>query len=160
VLWGAHPTQPIGVDIESLRPQIEKIKSKFCRPEELEFAVTPVQTLLIWSAKEAMYKAYGKKEIDFREQMRVHSFTGFSENGELEKTIPFPPDSLDLSGSVEFSEISNSTESTIPQKQNSEPETIQFSGELWGDKHYQFDLFARWYDPFVVVWAAESKSAH
>ncbi len=160
VLWGINPTQPLGVDIESLRPQIEKIKSKFCRPEELEFAITPVQSLLIWSAKEAMYKAYGKKEIDFREQMRVHAFTGFSENQGLENKLKIHADSTKLSAEVGIKEISNSTESTIPQKKNSEPETIQFSGELWGDKHYQFDLFARWYEPFVVVWAVESKSVY
>jgi len=160
VLWGTNSAQPIGVDIESLRPQIEKIKSKFCRPEELDFATTPIQTLLIWSAKEAMYKAYGKKEIDFREQMRVHDFNGFSENHGLENKHQIHSDSTTLSAAIGIAEISNSTESTIPQKKNSEPETIQFSGELWGDKHYQFDLFARWYEPFVVVWAAESKSAH
>jgi phosphopantetheinyl transferase (holo-ACP synthase) len=26
---------------------------------------------MLWSAKEAMYKAYGQKEIDFREHMTV-----------------------------------------------------------------------------------------
>ena len=32
------------------------------------------QILLIWTAKEAMYKAYGQKEIDFKEQMKVWDF--------------------------------------------------------------------------------------
>ncbi len=163
VLWGCNSENQIGVDFERLRPQIEKIKSKFCRPEELEYArlehthllehtplngpqpdreqinsvrfdnsqldhaqmnnaltyekiTSPEKLLMIWSAKEAMYKAYGKKEIDFREQMKVHEFE------------------------LNFDQI------------------IEFSGELWGDKHYNFQLFAKWFKPFIAVWAVERKS--
>lgn len=144
VLWGCNSEHQVGVDFERVRPQIEKIKSKFCRPEELEYAhliqkqsdgaqlesaqphfvqteeqfTSPEKLLMIWSAKEAMYKAYGKKEIDFREQMKVHSFE------------------------LNFDQM------------------IEFTGELWGDKHYNFQLFAKWFKPFVAVWAVESESSH
>lgn len=159
VLWGTHKEKPIGVDVESVRPQIDKIKSKFCRPEEMVFANTSVKTLLIWSAKEAMYKAYGKKEIDFREQMMVHPFVGFTADDQLLDSDKLPESTSELSESTAFSHhTTNSSNST--SRQNSEMQTIHFSGELWGDRHYYFDLYARWYDPFVVVWAVESKSAH
>lgn len=158
VLWGANVNKAIGVDIESVRPQIEKIKSKFCRPEELEFCKTPIEMLLIWSAKEAMYKAYGRKAIDFREQMLVHRFTGFSGISGLEKQNEIHTDSNYFMVNVGNSEFSIFDESTIPQNTQNTRETIRMSGELWGDKHRHFSVFARCYDPFVVVWAIEIES--
>ena len=64
IFWGEHESFKIGVDIEYLRPQLSKIKHKFCREDEFNFIPTDNEIhylLAIWSAKEAMYKAYGKK---------------------------------------------------------------------------------------------------
>lgn len=75
LFWGEHDGKRIGVDIEHEREQLLRIKHKFCTNEELEFCRDNIQQiLLVWSAKEAMYKAYGQKEIDFKEQMKVWNF--------------------------------------------------------------------------------------
>lgn len=72
--WGQNPLFPIGVDTETFRTSIHNIAPKFCNESELEWAKkgTELQILtLIWSAKEAMFKAYGKGAIDFKEQLHV-----------------------------------------------------------------------------------------
>ena len=77
VLWGEHPENAIGVDIENERPQLIKLQSKFCSSEELAYldASDPLhQLLLIWSAKESIYKAYGKKSLDFKVHMQISPF--------------------------------------------------------------------------------------
>lgn len=77
LLWGEHSQHQIGVDIETLRPQLTKIKGKFCREDEFEYIPTENELpylLAIWSAKESIYKAFGKKEVDFREHMQILPF--------------------------------------------------------------------------------------
>jgi len=79
LFWGEHGLKRIGVDVEHEREQLLRIKHKFCTSEELHFCQDNVQQiLLIWTAKEAMYKAYGQKEIDFKEQMKVWEFDHLS----------------------------------------------------------------------------------
>ena len=77
LFWGENVAHQIGVDIETLRPQLAKIKGKFCREDEFEFIPTDNELpylLAIWSAKESIYKAFGKKEVDFREHMQILPF--------------------------------------------------------------------------------------
>lgn len=72
--WGSHPVRRIGVDVEQERPQLLKIARKFCHDTELKHAnngTDLLKLLLIWSSKESIFKAYGKGEIDFKEQMRI-----------------------------------------------------------------------------------------
>jgi len=97
LFWGDHPNFRIGVDIETLRPQLSKIKFKFCREDEFIFIPNENELpylLAIWSCKEAIYKAYGKKEVDFRDHMKICPFN-LSTEGKidaiflLENTIPF-----------------------------------------------------------------------
>lgn len=72
----------VGIDIQSITPKIEKIAAKFIRNDEFEFipnagAMWYFHT--IWGAKEAMYKAYGKKGVKFKENMKVLPFIFKSE---------------------------------------------------------------------------------
>jgi hypothetical protein len=90
LFWGEHNFKRIGVDIEHEREQLLRIKHKFCTPQELQFCQDNVQQiLLIWTAKEAMYKAYGQKEIDFKEQMSVWNFEhlGNAQEGEFKGSL-------------------------------------------------------------------------
>lgn len=90
LFWGEHETQRIGVDIEHEREQLLRIKQKFCTTEEMHFCQDNVQQiLLVWTAKEAMYKAYGQKEIDFKEQMNVWDFEHLAqaENGDFKGSL-------------------------------------------------------------------------
>lgn len=72
----------VGIDIQSITPKIEKIAPKFIRDDE--YAFIPISESLwychtIWGAKEAMYKAYGKKNVLFKENMKVSPFIFKSE---------------------------------------------------------------------------------
>lgn len=71
-------TARVGVDVELCADKIIKIKNKFLteqeqsmllnihQPENLKFTIC-------WSAKEAMFKWYGKGEIDFRKNLIIQS---------------------------------------------------------------------------------------
>jgi 4'-phosphopantetheinyl transferase len=69
-------TLPSGIDIQMMNADILRLAPKFMNETEIRRKPTlDIRTYcyMIWSAKEAMYKAYGKKEIDFRAHMTVVS---------------------------------------------------------------------------------------
>lgn len=68
----------VGIDLQKIVPKIERIAHKFMRKEELDSLAdsTRLEYLhIFWGAKEALYKAYGRKEIDFRKHLSVKSFS-------------------------------------------------------------------------------------
>ena len=74
----------VGVDIQKLVPKIERIAHKFMRPAESESleANTRLEHLHVyWGAKECLYKAYGRKELDFREHIFIEPFVYDLEKG-------------------------------------------------------------------------------
>lgn len=67
----------VGIDIQKLVTKIERIAHKFMRPQEMESLedTTRLEHLHVyWGAKEALYKAYGRKALDFREHILVSPF--------------------------------------------------------------------------------------
>jgi len=69
VIW--HPHLDVGIDAEELRPQLFKIKEKFLSVSELAL-IHPddLRTLTaFWCAKEAIYKWYGLKELQFNQHI-------------------------------------------------------------------------------------------
>jgi 4'-phosphopantetheinyl transferase len=83
IATNAHST---GIDIELIRDKILRVRHKFLNHTEAEFAGSDLHRLTtIWGAKEAMYKAYGLKGVDFREHLEVKSFTGNELQGTLKK---------------------------------------------------------------------------
>jgi 4'-phosphopantetheinyl transferase len=70
-------TQRVGIDIQYITSKIERIAPKFMREEELQslHPSTSITHLLIyWGAKEALYKVYGKKELDFKQHIFIQPF--------------------------------------------------------------------------------------
>ena len=77
----------VGVDIEQISPRIERVGHKFLDDEEAHFfnddyvrfleqwglrgRVFQEFLTLIWSAKEAIFKWYGKGELDFKKHMKL-----------------------------------------------------------------------------------------
>jgi phosphopantetheinyl transferase len=78
----------VGVDIEIVSDKVQRVQHKFVSKEEMgmvngEWSVvsnkTPISPLtthhslltLIWSCKEAVFKWYGKGEVDFKKHMQV-----------------------------------------------------------------------------------------
>lgn len=69
----AHPRQ-CGIDVQRMVPRIRRLAPKFVgSAERAQLTKTDelTQLHLIWSAKEAMYKAYGRRQLDFREHLFV-----------------------------------------------------------------------------------------
>lgn len=64
-----------GIDIELIRDKVLNIKHKFLNEKEAGFAAENTERLItIWAAKEAMYKCYGLKEVDFKLNLFVEDF--------------------------------------------------------------------------------------
>jgi phosphopantetheinyl transferase len=64
----------VGIDTEKIKPRIEKVKDKFLNDGELSLinkGSELEQMTLVWCAKEALYKFYGKRDLDFREHIFV-----------------------------------------------------------------------------------------
>jgi 4'-phosphopantetheinyl transferase len=63
----------IGFDLEYKRPQIDKIQHKFISDSEQSIfnCNSKLEVTKIWSAKEALYKLAGRKEIDFKTQLQL-----------------------------------------------------------------------------------------
>lgn len=112
VVVAFHPHKPIGIDIEQINNRVLRIKERFLSPEELEridhnkdnetdndnnhedrvnFAAVgrlfwgqAGRLTLAWSIKEAVYKWYGKGEVDFRRDIEVLGFVNLpQDNGKL-----------------------------------------------------------------------------
>lgn len=69
----------VGIDVELVTHRVDKIRHKFLHPTELsEWNIEGLETAerfrtltLLWSAKEAMFKWWGRGDIDFSECMQV-----------------------------------------------------------------------------------------
>ena len=74
-----------GIDIEQPHRNIESIKNKFLSPAELNHIGEEERMkklLIYWSAKEVMYKIYGKRKLEFRDDMYVKPFV-LNKTGDL-----------------------------------------------------------------------------
>ncbi len=69
------------IDIQKISEKTVKISEKFLSPNERQIfdANNPKISTLLWSAKETAYKLYGKKELDFRKDIKIIS-KNFDEN--------------------------------------------------------------------------------
>jgi phosphopantetheinyl transferase len=73
----------VGVDVELVTPRIKNISDKFLSDSEKKYIDTWVElpqlqlelTTVYWSAKEAVFKWYGKGEINFRGHIEILSVT-------------------------------------------------------------------------------------
>jgi 4'-phosphopantetheinyl transferase EntD len=78
-------TGPCGIDLELVADKVLRIERKFCSEDEsgsLDRVSHREALHLIWGAKEALYKLYGRKEVDFRTQLFIEPFEP-SDSGHL-----------------------------------------------------------------------------
>jgi 4'-phosphopantetheinyl transferase len=69
--------QAVGIDIQKVVDKIDRIAHKFMRDEETESLqeATRLEHLHVyWGAKEALYKAYGRRQLDFKEHIFITPF--------------------------------------------------------------------------------------
>ncbi|MDE6448489.1 MAG: 4'-phosphopantetheinyl transferase superfamily protein [Muribaculaceae bacterium] len=69
-------TTPIGIDTETLRPQLERILDRYLSPAEQTEWTTPVDHLIAWCIKEAAYKAAGIPGIDLAHDITISRTEG------------------------------------------------------------------------------------
>lgn len=71
--------QEVGIDIEQPRPRIIQLAGKFLSPREKSYnkpdSLQAERLCLIWCAKEALYKLYGRKNLSFSTQLEIGSFS-------------------------------------------------------------------------------------
>ncbi len=62
----------VGMDIEKPRNQIFKVIGRLCSKDELDWVAEDIdKATILWSAKEALYKLYGKRKVDFKENLTL-----------------------------------------------------------------------------------------
>ena len=73
----ASPSKSVGIDIEKISKKIFDVSHKFLNNKELSHLLTEQakeSLCLIWAAKEALYKLYGRRDLLFREHIRIFPF--------------------------------------------------------------------------------------
>ncbi|MFY0644842.1 MAG: 4'-phosphopantetheinyl transferase superfamily protein [Bacteroidia bacterium] len=82
-----HREGDCGIDMEKITDRIIPITSKFIREDEQAFAELGLRGMfMVWCAKEALYKLYGRKALDFKTHLKVH-FQEMKESGILHGEI-------------------------------------------------------------------------
>jgi len=76
----------VGIDIQKEEDKISRIHRKFVSEQEIEHLDQEHLDAcyhVFWGAKESMYKAWGKKELEFKEHMHLYPFKYFRKDLEL-----------------------------------------------------------------------------
>lgn len=71
-------SQQTGIDVELVHPRILRIADKFSSAEERSFVVKEnevTQLIALWCIKESVYKWYGKKNLNFINNIQVQGFS-------------------------------------------------------------------------------------
>jgi len=66
---------PCGLDIEPIRPKLNRVCAKFLSAAELSHAADRTEYLCVyWTAKEAIYKLHGRRQLIFKEDIAIAPF--------------------------------------------------------------------------------------
>lgn len=90
-----------GIDIEQIRDKVIHIRHKFLNTAELEMAGEDAERLIaLWAAKEALYKVYGLRELEFIrnlfiEELSDTEITGSIRFGDLRKRYRMRSEKID-----------------------------------------------------------------
>ena len=67
--------KPVGIDIEKVQDKLLKVVPKFLNPREIDSLNLNIEKACVyWTAKETLYKIYGKKKLSFKENLFVKNF--------------------------------------------------------------------------------------
>lgn len=82
-----HFNHSCGIDIETPKPVLIKLAAKFLSDEELKYIPQePNPLCTAWTAKEVLYKVFGKRNISFKNNLKLNPFT-FNSTGQIEGII-------------------------------------------------------------------------
>jgi len=82
----------VGVDIEQIKDKIDRIQQKFLSPPELALPNVRDNTqglYVCWCVKEAVYKWYGKKGLEFKKHIHIQPFD-LQDEGSLIVMVDLP----------------------------------------------------------------------
>ncbi len=97
---------PVGIDVERITQRLHRVADKFLTREETGSDPAGMSTealCLHWCAKEALYKLYGERLLDFRDHMKVidppgiltGEFTGLISTGAREARYRLTADRIE-----------------------------------------------------------------
>ncbi|MCY7352443.1 MAG: 4'-phosphopantetheinyl transferase superfamily protein [Cytophagaceae bacterium] len=70
-----HPTRAVGIDLEPVSDKLQRVVPRVLSPAEIAHAAADPQRLAIyWTAKEAIYKLYGRRGLSFRDHLFIEPF--------------------------------------------------------------------------------------
>lgn len=64
----------VGVDIESLERDFSRAASRFMHDDEVALSSDRCWAAMVWTAKEAMYKLYGRRGVELKDDLRIMSY--------------------------------------------------------------------------------------
>jgi 4'-phosphopantetheinyl transferase len=70
----ALDNKPTGIDIELIGDRVSRISKRFLSDTEKEFALTNIHQHIIWGAKEAIFKAWSKGNVEFNTDIIIDPF--------------------------------------------------------------------------------------
>ena len=82
---------PTSLDMEKATPRIERVYQRFVNEDEKSFIPADKKTdyyNLIWTAKETLFKLYGRQDVIFKENLLIEPFV-ISEKGEIKARVMF-----------------------------------------------------------------------
>jgi len=64
---------------------VQNIQHKYLSEREIRFAANdPERLITLWAAKEALYKVYGLKEVEFIKHLAIEEYSGQEITGRIE----------------------------------------------------------------------------
>jgi phosphopantetheinyl transferase len=70
-----HKHQEVGIDIEFIKGKLLRVAHKFLNELEYQDAADDLQKLgIYWSAKEVLYKKYGRRQLSLKEEISISPF--------------------------------------------------------------------------------------
>lgn len=98
----------VGVDIQKIVPRITHIAHRWLHQSELDLihnSDNPIEVAhVLWGAKESLFKAYGKGQLDFTRDLRVEPFEYNPEGGHFVCNISNQNKNDKFSGTYELIE--------------------------------------------------------
>ena len=64
----------VGIDIESLERDFSRAASRFMHDDEVTLSSDRCWAAMVWTAKEAMYKLYGRRGVELKDDLRIMSY--------------------------------------------------------------------------------------
>lgn len=65
---------PVGIDIESLERNFERVAERYMSTEERGLSDDCHWPAMVWCSKEAMYKLFGRRGVELSQELKIESY--------------------------------------------------------------------------------------